>query len=169
MKKKQAGFSLVELMIVVAVIGIMSAFAALAYRSWTDKYNVERQTKEMYVDLMKARVNAMSRNRIHFVTFTATQYTIYEDDNPWPDGNGTLEADGAPPDDRTVMTKTLSTYAISVTGNATKEFNERGRANVGGSIYTTDRYGSAYDCVVIDDFRINMGKWNTTTTNCDAK
>ncbi len=26
-----------------------------------------------------------------------------------------------------------------------------------------------YDCIVISEIRINMGKWNVTTTTCDAK
>lgn len=163
MKKKDAGFSLVELLITVAIIGIMSAIAGLAYKTWTDKYNVERQTKEMYVDLMKARVNAMSRSRVFCVDFTANGYTIKEDTMPAnTDGDGLCTTAG----DRTVMTKTLSNYQITASEVAVK-FNTRGKANVGSSIYTTARYGAAYDCVTIHFLRINMGRWDGT--NCVHK
>ena len=168
---KEAGYSLVELLIVVAIIGIMSAIAGLAYKSWTDKYNVERQTKEMYVDLMKARVDAMSRGRVFCVNLTPTSYTIMEDTLPVnTDGDGNCATAG----DRTVMTKTLN-YSIAWTNNAIKEFNTKGKANVKSSIYTTGSYGSSYDCNVIDIFRINMGKWDdkgtvsTADDECVAK
>ena len=33
------------------------------------KYRVESQIKEMYIDLMNTRANAMSRTRVHFLIF----------------------------------------------------------------------------------------------------
>ena len=161
---KNKGFSLVEMLIVVGIIGIMSAIAGLAYKSWTDKYNVERQTKEMYVDLMKARVNAMSRGRVFCVDFATTSYTIKEDTQPVStDGDGVCTTAG----DRTVMTKTLSSnYGVTLTDPTvtTVRFGTKGNTIAGKkTIYVTTPYGAAYDCIVIDDFRINMGAWNGTS------
>ena len=40
------------------------------------------------MDLINTRTRAMQRNRMHFVDLTTTQYTIYEDTNTAPNGDG---------------------------------------------------------------------------------
>src|SRR6266511_686232 len=76
---KDSGFSLLELLTVIVIISVLIAIAALNGREWMERYQVEGQIKEMYADLMNARVSAMQRNRVFFVTLAANQYTIYED------------------------------------------------------------------------------------------
>lgn len=159
MKKKQAGYTLVELMVVVGIIGILVAITAIASKNWMDRYNVERQMKDMYSDLMKAKIAAMTMNRFQCVTFSSTGYTIREDRDPWPNGDGDCDDAG----DSIWVNKSLpSNYAITWTGSTPMRFNTRGFTPVGevGTAYVTINYDADYECVAIDDARINIGTWN---------
>jgi Tfp pilus assembly protein FimT len=81
------------MLVVIGILGILMGMAGLSGKKWLDRYRVESQTKEMYADLMNARARAMQRNRMHFVALTTSGYTVYEDTNDGPDGNGTPETE----------------------------------------------------------------------------
>ena len=161
---KENGVTLVELIIVISIIGILVIALGFSFEGWIGKYKVESQIKEMYSDLMNTRANAMSRTRVHFFTFpTATSYTIYEDTNPAPDGNGTLET--ASDRQFTGFPKTVS-YALTW-GGGNIEFSTRGTITNFGTIRVTNSFKADYDCIVISQTRINMGLW--TGGACVAK
>ena len=89
--KKSGGVTLIELIIVISIIGVLVFTLGFSFQDWNAAYKIESQIKEMHSDLMHARVMAMCKKRAHFVKLEATRYTIYEDTNPMPDGNNTLE------------------------------------------------------------------------------
>jgi prepilin-type N-terminal cleavage/methylation domain-containing protein len=84
------GVSLIELLVVVSIIGLLIIAMGFSYEGWMGNYRLESQTKDLYFDLADARSNAMSHNRVHWVVLEEQQYTIYEDTNPAPDGDGVL-------------------------------------------------------------------------------
>jgi type IV fimbrial biogenesis protein FimT len=64
---KQAGFSLVEMMIVVAVIGITAAFAMPSYRTWIQNTRIRVTAESIQNGLQKAKTEALRHNaRVRF-------------------------------------------------------------------------------------------------------
>ena len=166
--KNNSGFTLLELLIVGIIIAILLGIAAISGRAWLNKYRVETQTKEMYTDLMNARLRAMQRNRTFFVVMAATQYTVYEDTNPAPDGDGVLQL----ANDTRFLRKNLdANFALTIpplVAATSINFDSKGLASIppGGpinapqTIRVTAGFNAAYNCIVIELTRITMGAWN---------
>ena len=60
--KKQIGFSLVEVMVVVAIIGITASIAMPSYRAWIANTKVRTATESILNGIQKARSEALMRN-----------------------------------------------------------------------------------------------------------
>jgi prepilin-type N-terminal cleavage/methylation domain-containing protein len=61
-KYPERGFTLVEVMVVAAVIAVVSLLAIPNYMSWYARHQLKQATKEIQNQLGLARVSAMSRN-----------------------------------------------------------------------------------------------------------
>lgn len=60
--RAQAGFTLVELMTVAAIITIGTALAVPSYQQWIARYQLKQATTEVNSELSLSRMAAMSRN-----------------------------------------------------------------------------------------------------------
>jgi prepilin-type N-terminal cleavage/methylation domain-containing protein len=166
--KNNRGFSILELLVVMVIISVLLGIAAISGSTWLNQYRVESQTKQLYTDLMNARVQAMQKNRTFFVVMAATQYTIYEDTNPGPDGDGVLQPVN---DTRILQTNLNANYALTIPAVVAANsinFDPKGVAyvtpgspsNLPQTIYVTARFNAANDCILIEPIRITMGAWN---------
>jgi type IV fimbrial biogenesis protein FimT len=71
-KHHESGFTLIEVMIVCAIIGIASAIAIPSYTQWKADHDLREAVSEFSSDLNLARVVAMNRNRQATVTIQLT-------------------------------------------------------------------------------------------------
>lgn len=165
--KKSGGVTLIELIIVISIIGVLVFTLGFSFQDWNAAYKIESQIKEMHSDLMHARVTAMCKKRAHFVKLEATRYTIYEDTNPMPDGNNTLET----AIDTLVSQKTPD-YTIEFSlgfGDTQFRFDKDGSSSRNGRIRLVSTASPDYDCIVLFSTRINLGKWDAVNAKCNAK
>ena len=155
-KTARGGFTLVEILITIAILGILVVIAAGNFGGMNEKYKVEAETKQLYADLTDARGRAMQRNRWFFVRITSIGYATYED-RPLPDGNGAF--DGAADALVTNVTVQHPITAVLAGGDSNFEFNRNGIANDNGTIRFGSTAQSDYDCVTIRPTRIKMGQF----------
>jgi prepilin-type N-terminal cleavage/methylation domain-containing protein len=181
--KNEQGITLVELIITVSVIGILVAALAFSFQGWMGAYSAENQMKNIYVDLMNTRTRAMQRNRIHFVSLTTTQYTIYEDTydatvTANPDGDGVLQTAS----DSQFLLKNLNqgypiTWENSGNPQPQIQFSRKGMANAKRVICSNTKADTDYNCIKIEETTISTGKLTTkipdagacNATNCVTK
>jgi type IV fimbrial biogenesis protein FimT len=76
-KVKQLGFNLIELMVTIAVFGIIMAIAIPSFKTMMKNSQVRNAAESVSNGLLKARAEAVSRNtRIDFILGAGTSWTI---------------------------------------------------------------------------------------------
>ena len=169
----ERGMTMVEVMIVVAIIGLLYVVLSNSYQGWSEKYRVETSVKEMFADLMDARGRAMLQNRAHFVGLTpgaTPRYLVYDDTSPAPDGNGLMDVND------TLVRNVAVRYPVTVNpaGTAMLKFTRDGMLvtntgfNPGVQVYIrlTSPVAADYDCINLGPTRVKMGRFNEATNAC---
>jgi len=153
LKKKESGFTLVEVMIVIAVFGIMSAIAIPSFMSLLPGMRLNGSARGVFVALNQARMGAVAKNTVGNIRFTsATTYQAWLDDAPssalfWydPNLNDTLIKDGT--------TETGVTIDYSAIPYGTLSYNSRGLPagtnTAGYNITLTNTENGAVKTVVV--------------------
>lgn len=88
--RRNAGFSLYELMVVIAIIAILSAIAIPNMIGWIANSRVNASARDIVGTIQRARIEAVKQTRMVVVEFnlTAGSYISFVDDG---EGGGTAE------------------------------------------------------------------------------
>lgn len=162
MKTASAGFTLVEIMVVIGIFSILLTIGTLQTRTWLEKGAIESQTMFIYGQLMEVRQSAMNYKRPRAVVIKRDSFQIY---------STTVSTVGAVAVNR-LKYPLLSGSSLVVAAGKKLQFDERGFANIDFSV-CTEPTGStlyvntgAYDSIVISGLRLRVGKRTVEGAAC---
>jgi prepilin-type N-terminal cleavage/methylation domain-containing protein len=135
----KSGFTIVELMIVIAIMGVLTAIAIPTYITWLPKHRANAAARQLFADLQNARMRAISENNDYKVEFItgSNLYKVYDDAVLVKTINiGNHSGIGFGYSSATNWNGDGISGSVTFTGTpASVTFQPTGRANKNGSIY----------------------------------
>jgi len=181
---RKDGFTLIELMVTIAIMGIAASIAIPGFARWLPNYRLKSAARDVYSNMQLAKMGAVRENSTRRIVFAtgAGSYSIWS-----PGANGNW--DGYAGDDVQVKTVDLSSYQSGVgygSGNATKAattaggalpgdnvsynppanvvvFNSRGTCNAGYVYLQNNKNTTTYGVGTRTSGVIRLLKWNSST------
>jgi prepilin-type N-terminal cleavage/methylation domain-containing protein len=170
-RKNSLGYSLIELIVVIAIVAVLTVALAFQYTGWQARYKVESQVKEVYSDLMTARIDAMQKGRVYWVTFGGGRtYQVYQATNDA--GTSFAPAPGwTNPKTLDYPILWTSTVIMDPRGYISPLPSEDGTTVLRFGGWTTDNPPD-YNCIVLSKIKISLGLSRNPAdvwTTCDVK
>ena len=71
------GFSLIEMIVVMAIVSVLLAIGTLRFNDYLKQYRTEAQTRLLYSELLRARVNAIYQRKAIRVKLYPGRFEVY--------------------------------------------------------------------------------------------
>lgn len=135
----QRGFTLIEVMIAVAIVGILAMVAVPNYLQWNARYQLKQGTTELAGSLNLARMAAMNRNLAVTVTLALVS------------GRVNVDFGGA------LAPIILPQAIVAFTGGPTVQFTRQGLSGAAANVPLTlvSQQGTVYSLVVAPSGKVN--------------
>lgn len=161
-----AGFSLVELLVVLAIIGTLLGISTLAFHDWVVKSRVEAQVRQMVTDISSTRIRALTRKQRCSIELGAKKYVFrsYSSEGE-PLSAGTIIPGGGD------VVFGLKSGPSTFFANQRLEIDQRGILDTAATLPIFLEYdgNASLDCLNLHAIRVNAGKKNTAGDTCDDK
>ena len=78
---RESGFTLVELIITIAMVAVITAFALPNFLDWLPNYRLRSAAHDLFSNFQKAKLEAIKRNINTTVCFSSGGYEMFVDQN----------------------------------------------------------------------------------------
>lgn len=164
MNRKDSGFSLVELLIVIAIAAILTSIATMQFNDSVVKAGIESEATQVYSELMAVRQEAMNMKRLRAVKVKSQKLEIF----------ASADTAVAPVQSYELKYPVLTGAGIVPVAGKTISFDERGFVTNASSVSlcvepssdTVELNRAGFDSVVVSGTRIRLGKRTVEGASC---
>lgn len=140
------GFTVIELLIVVSLMGFMAALGSFGFSAYMKKSQITNQTRTLYGELMQYRIKAFHEKKNWTFKITASGYGVYSSANVAVSPVRSVE----------LKRRVTSSDAVDIT------FDGQGGSSVAAKAVCVEADNDAtVDSVVVSTSRVLIGKKGT--------
>jgi len=137
--RREKGVTLIELVVVMAIVAILGLFMAPAIGEWVDNFRIKQAARDIASTLQLAKMQTISTRTQHSVTFTPGTGSVPGTYQLTPGGSWTQVPKG-----------------VTIAAGITISFNPDGTSPVNGTITINNTKGKQYQVTVSATGRIQI-------------